>query len=193
MPIFRVSIFKDWTGHDDLNHGLFANTYMVEATDLNDALNGPGALILGYERNVSRVGMHFARMHAVSPTPGSIGRSAFVDEFGSTTRPDETEFLPLWNVVRCDFPPVGPGRPEVKYLRLPLGEGEQSGGILTDDLIADIVTNYAAPLASLATYVTPTGDEHDPAQFSVWPLVQMRQTSWHRRTRPGFHRGYVPN
>jgi hypothetical protein len=192
MPLFRLSIVKQYVGAGDLDPNPFRNVYTVEAADLAGAI-AVGADILPLEQAIFKDLIHFLYMHAKSPTLGTFGRSAFIDEFGTVAVPGDGELLPMWNVVRCNFPLVDAGRPEIKYLRLPLLETETVNGNLTLPTVAAINDNYAGPLAALPGFVSPTGAAHDAGQFSTSVQVGMRQQSWHRRTRPGFHRGYVPN
>lgn len=104
--------------------------------------------------------------------------------------PGTGTFLPQWNVARVDF--LTPGeRPDIKYLRLPLLTSSVTGLNLTNGVVTELTTAYADALMAIPNFVSAKGSAF--TGFAVHPLVQMRQLGWHRRFRPGFHRGWVPD
>lgn len=98
-------------------------------------------------------------------------------------------FMPLFNCIRVDFYSEF-GRPEVKYLRTPLAHSDVEGVNLSEDTLARVQDNYLDTMISFSAYVGP-GDEAHTGGL-VHQAVQMRQVNWHRRSRPGYKRGWVP-
>jgi len=85
----------------------------------------------------------------------------------------------------------GFGRPNLKYFRFPLQEDEVTNGVPTVTFLDDLQTTFLALLFAIDGLVSNRG--HEFSDISAVPLTQMRQQGWHRRTRPGFHRGWVPD
>lgn len=98
--------------------------------------------------------------------------------------------LPLFNTVRCIFSDEV-RRPESKYLRGVLAADNVEAGRVSGETITAVQTNYVNAILALSQIVGPSGEAF--VTGSVQPAVQMRQLSWSRRPRPGFHRGWVPN
>jgi hypothetical protein len=53
-----------------------------------------------------------------------------------------------------------------------------------------VEANYSEPLFGTLPYVGPSGER--PVSYETFHPVQNRQLGWHRRSRPGFRRGWVP-
>lgn len=94
-----------------------------------------------------------------------------------------TTLLPLFNVVRVDFP-AGTGRPSRKYLRVGIQETEQSQGVLESTFVSFINTEYGQVLGDIDEYVDVDGE---PLGTGICqPNVAMRQLrrGSKRRTTP---------
>jgi len=98
--------------------------------------------------------------------------------------------LPLFNTIRVTFVD-GVGRPNLKYFRFPLQEDEIEAGVPTTAFLDDIQTVFLSLLPLVSGFVSNRGVAF--TDISAVPLTQMRQQGWHRRTRPGYHRGWVPD
>jgi hypothetical protein len=98
--------------------------------------------------------------------------------------------LPLFCTYRLAFTDRVK-KPEMKYLRRP-GWSDQltAGGAWSTEFLTEVVTLYANPLLDMPEFVGPSGER--PTSVFIDPAVQNRQLGWHRRTRPGFRRGWVP-
>lgn len=103
---------------------------------------------------------------------------------------DPTLMLPLFNTIRVALHD-GFGRPNLKYFRMPLQEDEITGGVPTTGFLDDMATLFLSLLPAVTGLQSNRG--HPYTDISAVPLVQMRQQGWHRRTRAGFHRGWVPD
>jgi hypothetical protein len=96
--------------------------------------------------------------------------------------------LPLFNTVRAVFSD-GVGRPNQKYFRFPLQEDDVTAGVPTNTFLDDLSTTFLSLLFAVPGFCSNRGVAF--TDISAVPLTQMRQQGWHRRTRPGYHRGWV--
>lgn len=187
MAIFKVSIRKGmFVGVD---RQVWTNVYRVDAGSLTDALD-KGVSISVIEQAIYKDYVIMSSVRAIEDiVDPPEGASRVLTGTGDITG-DETLRLPNFNAVRCTFSD-GVGRPDQKYLRLPLEEGDVVSGSITTTLNNLVALDYVGPLVDLGFVVS---SDHVPySEGTVVAGIQMRQVSWHRRTRPGFHRGYVAN
>lgn len=119
-------------------------------------------------------------------TPGASSTNIV----SGTLAGDPTLMLPLFNTIRVAMQD-GFGRPNLKYFRFPLQEDEVTSGVPTTTFLDDLQTTFLALLFAIDGLVSNRGQEF--SDISAVPLTQMRQQGWHRRTREGFHRGWVPD
>ena len=188
MAIYRSTSFKRWVGppYDGLE---WRNVYDIDQIDGPNALSDLNAFTTA-EMSTAYSPVHVIRLHVVnvadkndafSSSPGSIGA---LDPAGLGGP------VPLFNTVRVVLTDDH-GRPEQKYLRLGANVDNIENGVWSSEFVDSVQTNYADFLPTLGSLRGPTGDLVTSAE--VLNLVQMRQLGWHRRVRPGFHRGWVPN
>lgn len=167
----------------------WSNAYMFQAAntiaclDLLEDVAGHEAAVMGETAEVYR-------LHCKTPAPGTIGAIRDVSIAGVQPVADPDTMLPMWNTVIVKFFNVA-GRPELKYLRLPLYIDMIEGQTINNATLTTVSLDYATHLAGNEFYVGPDGEPHQNG-FEVESVIQMRQTNWHRRTRPGFKRGWVP-
>ena len=109
-----------WVLGERLFHGALAHCYQVYANNTADPPNSPGQL---------------------AGVPNELQRGAVIE--GAA---DVLNILPSWNVVRVDFPVVN-SRPNRKFYRLPLREGDITNGLLD----ADVLTRMSPGCNTLAT------------------------------------------
>ena len=129
-------------------------------------------------------------IHVQVPNPlGSPGASSTNVVPGIHTG-DASAMLPLFNTLRVSMTD-GFGRPNLKYFRFPIEETEMENGVPTSAFIDDINTVFLSLLPLVDGLVSNRGEPF--SSFTPVPLIQMRQQGWHRRTRPGFKRGWVPD
>jgi hypothetical protein len=166
----------------------WSNVYRLDASSLDVALTR-GNTIANAELNLLWDNYELYRIHAETVTLG-VGKTLNVVAPGLRDSADPDVQLPLFNTVRVDF--SGPsGRPSIKYLRLPLIEAEVTGFNLDPTFKTLVEDTYADLVLGLGYVLNGQGETID--SYVVNDAVQMRQQGWHRRTRPGFHRGYVAN
>lgn len=185
MVLFRGTVYSRLVD-DPLGHH-WTNVYTVDAADTPAALASL-ADIAAIQADVMYSAAEVYKTTVKSFLAGSESFSASVSLPGAVVAASGV-LIPQWNVARVDFLDAL-GKPEIKYLRLPLMEESITGQNLTNGVITSLSLSYGAPLVALGAYVGPSGETI--TDFSVHTPVQMRQTSWHRRFRPGFVRGWVP-
>lgn len=184
MSLFRVTIYKRF---EALNNERWANTYYIDALGPSTALDA-GELIAGYEMACSPSGVNVYRIVAKLLPVGDNSQRA-VDIDGALTI-DPVNMIPFFNTIRVILTD-DLGRSETKYLRAMLGEANVNGWNITDEKYTAMVDDYLTPLLAVLGLRGPR--EEVITGGSVQKLIQMRQLGWHRRARPGFHRGWVPD
>lgn len=105
------------------------------------------------------------------------------------TRAVTGDALPAWNVAKLTGRADAGSREHVWFLRMGLREPDVNGQVLTT-ATQDTIT----ALINALTLVDAVSDKLG-SKITVWgfdQFVHMRQMGWHRRTRPGFKRGWVP-
>lgn len=185
MPLYRGTIAKQYSG----TAGAYAwnNVYTIAETSALEALNVLNAIQLK-EQAVSYDPVSFTRGHVVNKADKHDNRSIAYSGSGNLSPTGLGGPLPLFCTVRVAFL-NNAGKPEQKYLRLLANEANLTLGRWDGDFIDFIITNYAEPLVAQVQYVGPTGEAH--VGSVVEEDVQNRQLGWHRRSRPGFRRGWV--
>lgn len=186
MPIFKASIVKRQgstvTGYT------WRNNYWINADGPEDGLLA-AENIANSEANFHGENVQFMEVVLTDPsktfnqrkiqTPTLQGLYAMT---GAT--------IPLWNVAVVDFTDLDFSRPERKYYRLLMGENDVTGSVLEPALITAMQDTLDFLLTVAIPPCTPTGGTITAAVVKT--LLGMRQVSWHRHSRPGFKRGYVP-
>jgi hypothetical protein len=176
-PSFKVEIFKHFGTSRP-----WANTYLLDAADLLDA-QGMAESIVTAETQLHYTVVQYDRLLVSSTTP--LDSVFEVTPLATTGQRDSSgvQFLPLFNTVRVDFHAIGGGRPSRKYYRAPIGEFEQTDGLLETATLASWQSLIDSFLASLAgagvAWVDPQSQVIDAG--SVQRPVQMRQL--HRKRR----------
>ena len=105
------------------------------------------------------------------------------------TRTTSGDALPAWNVAKLTGRADMGSRAHEWFLRMGLREPDVNGQVLTT-ATQDTITALIAAF-TLADCIS----DKDGGKITVWGFdqyVHMRQMGWHRRTRPGFKRGWVP-
>lgn len=184
MAQFEVTVYKQF--NDRIPHP-WSNNYNVladnilDAADYGDQIAAIEAAILWDNVTVSGI-----RVAPVSVPGAGYTRLAAVP--GERTDADPAVQLPTFNTVLAQFLP-SIGRPSNKFLRLPLVEAEVTGGQLESTFQSLLVTDYLGPIVALGVVCNQAGSLIISSRLKV--AVESRQLGWHRRARPGFHRGYV--
>lgn len=184
MPRYRGTIYKS----TNLGQQKWQNVYTIDALDSFNALEILGNVKVA-EEAVHYNTVFFYRMHVVNKANKADVRTSALVEFGALDPAGLGGPLPLFNTVRVLFGD-NVKRPESKYLRIPGNEANLTNGAWDGEFVDFIQTNYADVVRGIIGVVGPSGEPFLTA--SVQQAVQNRQLGWHRRTRPGFKRGWVP-
>ena len=187
MPLYDIRTYKHWeVGSSESWENVYTAQTIVVGDTAAVALD-----IIAAERAVSYDWVSFdgydVVLHAGGPAVlrglGYIGQGD-LDSAGLGGP------VPLFNTIRATFFNAL-GRPEQKYLRLGANADNLENGQWSGEFKDFVDENYTQVLVGNLEYVGPNGEAHTGA--TTHQPVQMRQLSWGRRTRPGFHRGWVPD
>lgn len=186
MPVYNITVEKR------MESGPFAlrqwsNVYHVNAASIV-AADGYADDLAAIERAIYPDNVAIVRLatHGAPGTGSGFSRNVFLLGTRGTGTPATQ--LPLFNTVLVQLRP-SLGRPSPKYLRLPLDEAEVTSGNIVAPLTTDLNADYLTPLLAYSHLCDEHGQAFTGGQVNV--PVQMRQLGWHRRTRAGFHRGWV--
>jgi hypothetical protein len=184
MALFRVTTQKRINA---LNNEKWVNTYWIDALGVNTALDA-GELIAGYEMETTCDDIEVYRITAKAMPSGPTAQRGVSIPGQYAIVPEN--LVPLFNTVRVILTDEV-GRQESKYLRGMIAEANVQGFLISGELKTAIEDNYLTPLLAVLGLRGPNDEVISGG--SVQQLIQMRQISWHRRTRPGYHRGWVPD
>jgi hypothetical protein len=186
VTIYRLTLVKRVLDGNDTGTQ-WSNVYHLSEASLAAAvLHAP--TIIDLEKTIYPDNVAIVRWAVHNPSAPNDGQSDAVFVAGTRTTGTAATQLPLFNVVLFKFLPTT-GRPSLKYLRLPLDESEVSNGVIDSAVTDAISTGWAVPLVADATITDESGN--DLIGYGFNPRIANRQLGWHRRTRPGFHRGWV--
>lgn len=183
MALYRVTIFKRL---EALNGEQWTNVYHVDALGAASALDA-GETIANLEANVLIQAVTIFRISVKELPDGATALRAVT--IAGDIDIDPANMIPMFNTIRCTFTD-DVGRSESKYLRGRIGEINVQGFNISGELRDEVNTLYAQEILGVLGIRGPNGETLESA--SVQQLIQMRQLGWHRRTRPGFKRGWVP-
>lgn len=189
MALWQVTIPKHFLG--DPEGQRWTNVYHVAADDASGAITA-GEVAQNYEAGVHYATVAIGPVEVRQPGVPNSGRKGQTNTIGALPITGLGGSLPLFCTVRVDFLAEDATRAERKYLRLPgQQENTQDGGLWSEELTDFVQTNYADVISGMLSMRGPSGEPLGPGV--VLRKIQMRQLDWHRRTRPGFHRGWVPD
>jgi len=186
MPVYNVTVEKSMVSGPFVGEK-WSNVYHVNAADLVTA-DEHADDIAELEQAIYPDNIVIVRLSTRGAPGSGIGFSRNVYLAGTRGTGDPTTQLPLFNAVLYQFLPAE-GRPSPKYMRTALDESEVTSGLLDTALTDDMSSDWAAPLVALGFVCDESGQAF--AGYSHKQGVQMRQLGWHRRSRPGYHRGWV--
>jgi hypothetical protein len=154
-----------------IDNEYWSNRYIIEAATMADALVNAAAIRL-VERECTITYVTLTK-YRVSTTAVGDDVYQIINDNTPGLKVSETQTLPLFARVRCDFNTIGGGRPSRKYWCPPLTESEQSAGVLTAAAILFFQENYVDALLALDAFVDVDGQAFGSG--SVLPKVAMRQ------------------
>lgn len=186
MTIYRLTVVKQMQDGNDAGRQ-WSNVYHLNEASLAAAiLHAP--TILDLEKTIYPDNVSIVRWAVHNPAVSGDGQSDAVSIAGTRSTGTAATQLPLFNAVLFRFL-VEVGRPSLKYLRLPLDESEVSNGVVDSAVTDAISTGWAVPLVADGTITDESG--HTITGYGFSHNIISRQLGWHRRTRAGFHRGWV--
>lgn len=112
------------------------------------------------------------------------------DVFIAGARGSTGSSLPGFNTVRFLGRISAGHRPSVWHFRMGLTEDDVDGQILDTDALTALAA-FVTALGGLDGICDKNGFTYDSYEYD--PVVRNRQMSWRRRTRVGYHRGWVLN
>lgn len=180
MNLWQARVYKQ------LGTEQWSNTYVVQAATLSAAADA-GQAIVAIERNVHMVEVAYIKLD-IEPITLPAGGGTSVPLSLTGAKPSQAPYLPLHDTIRCWFRPAA-GKPSMKYLRGPISETRQNDGVLEAAWRGVYQDQFVVPLLGEPRYVDVDGQAF--VSGGVHPLVQLRQLSWKRRSRPGQKRGWV--
>lgn len=185
---YQVTTIKQFTSAPFVGEQ-WENVYHFEVLGASEALSqGVEAAELEMAVSANTIKCVGVRVYV----PGDSSQSRFVnpDLTGAIDPAALGGFLPLFNTMRVVLADTE-GRPEQKYLRLGASAANIGSGSWDGEFVEFVQDNYATPLLALLGLCGPTGNPVTAA--TALAPVQIRQLGWKRRTREGFHRGWVPD
>lgn len=187
MVLYYATIRSRLTDRPDTRP--WSNVWHVESGTVSGALLISDGIVNAY-RNALKDYAEVYNVHVQIENPlGSPGGSR-TNIVAGLKDGDPATMLPLFNTIRVAMND-GAGRPNLKYFRFPIEEPEMENGVPTNDYLDELNTTFFSLLPLIDGLVSNRGEPF--TSISAVPIVQMRQQGWHRRTRPGFKRGWVPD
>lgn len=181
MALYNIDIEKFMDGE------YWTNRYIITSTTLPNAIEAADILVEG-ERSIHRTNVAFTKVR----TSSAVENDAIYDSRPLTNSglvEDNGPFLPLFNVIRVDFPVEGGGRPSRKYYRMGICAGDVVVNYrVSSSLVLGIEANLTSMLAELGGNASPMVDPqaqevNAAAVFDRIAMRQLRKGS-RRRTEP---------
>lgn len=122
-----------------LNGEYWTNRYYITATSISGAVPIANA-IASREQGIHSNVVQFTKARVSTPAPNDNQYTIIPLNFNGTN-PDNSGLLPLFNVLRIDFP-SGFGRPYRKLFRGCLTEQNTTAGLIVDSAFGALVSNY---------------------------------------------------
>jgi hypothetical protein len=187
MGIYKLEIVKSYVSA--ASQARWRNVYHLNTPTLGDAA-GIASDVVAAESAITGDQIAFVQFRVSDPT--KVEPSKTVDLAGTSGDQDfGTVLIPQWNVMDVTFEDTGGGRLERKYYRCGYTEAQIDGNKIESAVASAAQTIMDTLVSTVIAMCAPNGDTVTGA--NVHSLLGMRQLSWHRRTRPGFHRGYIPD
>lgn len=187
MVLWEATIRSRLTDRPDTRP--WSNVWHVESASASGALLISDGIVNAYINALKDYAEVYS-VHVQVPNPlGSPGASR-TNIVPGLKESDPALMLPLFNTIRVSMTDGG-GRPNLKYFRFPMAEDQMTNGVPTSGYIDELQTTFLSLLPAISGLVSNRGEPF--TSITVIPIVQMRQQGWHRRTRPGFKRGWVPD
>lgn len=186
MGVYKLEVVKELVASPGGYN--WRNVYHLNTPTIDDAY-GVASLVVDYEVGLHSTDVQFLKYQVSDPSKVEAPRNNPLSNQGS--RVAVGAIIPPWNVVSVTFTNTAGGRPERKYYRVGLGEGDIVGSVLESAMRLTMISLTDVLVADVIALCSPDGNTITSGM--VQAPIGMRQLHWHRKSRPGFHRGYVPN
>lgn len=186
MATFKVTVrVRDDLQAIDQDHAF--NTWVATAGTSDSAWELANQVAEALAGNVLTDSQH---VYSVSITNSNVanGNQTRLVSYDGTRVATGSE-LPSWNTVKMSGTVSTGTRPSIWHIRMGLTEDDVTGQNLSAGVLAALAS-LATDLLTIGAVCNPAGAEF--TSFTFDELVRNRQQGWHRRTRPGFVRGWVP-
>jgi len=187
VGVYKAVIRKSYGGIGTIKQ--WTNVYHLNTPTIADAASIV-SLVADTEIAMSDVNVYFLNAKLSDPTkveaPITVDLGGVQGDQAFSGSP-----IPHWNVVNVIFDDTGGGHVERKYYRLGLTEGAVDGESIDGTLFTTLQSLIDNLVSTVIALCAPNGDTISSG--TVQSLIGMRQEHWSRRSRPGFHRDYVPN
>lgn len=187
MPLYRVTTYKEYHGVP-FEGEKWTNVYHCFTDNVTGAI-ATGEFAAEAEMAVSYEPVTAYAVTAVNTANKNDKAKSAIALDGQLSITGLGGPLPMFNVVRVIFSD-SLERAESKYLRTAAQRDNIEGGSWSEEYVTFVQTNYTEVILGELTMRGPNnevltgGRTQDP--------VQNRQLGWHRRSRPGQKRGWVP-
>jgi len=185
MPVFSVKVYQRLTGEGAPGEE-WSNSFHFDALGGGSAV-AQGEAVAGYLMANASEDVTAYLVTAQEGPGAEVFRSAIA--VPGEISVIAANLIPLFNTVRLTFAD-DVLRSENVYLRGMIGEANVQGYQISGELQTAVQTNTAEPILALLGLCGPQGEPL--TSVVTQQVIQMRQLGWHRRTRPGFKRGWVP-
>lgn len=166
MALYQVDIEKS-TNSGNVR---WSNRYVINVASIAAGLP-IASQIKDAEMDIHSGAIQFEQLRVgLFPVVGS-GGGAIVPLGVPGNRVTSGDFLPLFNVARCDFGTLI-GRPSRKYLRVGITEADTGGMELTGSLLT-LMQTYVTTMLDITEFVDVDGEEF--ISGSAKPVIAMRQ------------------
>jgi hypothetical protein len=159
----------------------WSNVYHVEVSTITDALTAFTSVMQAHLLTLLHSSCRIVKVLSSSLTDDTF-QELGVEEAGTSSFTDSR--LPLFNCVKVLVSTAGLGRPDIKFMKGWLTEGNSASGSLDTLPLTDFEDEFNAMIGDMNANDTPltsqTGDLWSTG--IVQPTIQMRQM--HRRRRP---------
>lgn len=168
MPVYQIDIEKSLQPTAGVTN-YWTNVYYTNAASEAAAIT-TGQSVVTLEKQIHANNVTFTKMR--TRLVSDLAQTGTVTVLTGTGARTASEYLPLFNVVRIDFG-VASGRPNRKYLRLPVLEGDTTSALLTSAMKTLVANSYSTPLINTNAITDKSGQPILTA--AIADAVGMRQ------------------
>jgi hypothetical protein len=183
VPLYKVTLYQRLTA---LNGEQWTNSFWVNQLGPSSALDSGESLAVA----LMSQSIQACEVWRLAARENGVGEAAVRSITEQGTRDvDPVNMIPFFNTVRMVLNDTE-GRNQSHYLRGYLAEANVEGFNVSGELRTAMETDVLGGVLGVLGLRGPNGESITGG--TIQSAIQMRQIGWHRRTRPGFKRGWVP-